>query len=354
MKTKLTDIADRAGVDVSTVSRALRNNPKVRERTRLKIAALAKKMDYVPDWPARALSSGKSGLIGVILPEVKHSFYAELFEQISTISLRSNFIPELILTEFNPLRVADISRRVVARNFEGIIISGFNLNLSPLRGLKLPIVLIDASTGDINRGFDRVAVDNFAGAREAVKYLVSTGHQRIGFITDTVTTRARLDGYMAALKEGNIKPDENLIVKRSGRSEEVGYQAGLRLLAENDAPDAVFCVNDLIAIGLMKAAFETGLEIPAELSIVGFDDLPLSSYLPIPLATVRQPIKEIASESFQMLLGRMDDVRKPYKAKVLPTELIIRKTTANRASSAAFPKNKGGIKGQSSNQQRND
>ena len=330
MKANLKTIAKKAGLDVSTVSRALRDDKRVKEGTKLKVKELAKRLKYVPDYSAHILAGGKSGIIGIILPEVKHTFYAEIFEGISEICLEKEFLPELILTEFNPLRIESIDNRLVSQKVEGVILAYHNIDFSFLKEKKTPVVLIDV----VDNGFDevdKVIVDNFSGAKEAVKYLISLGHHSIGFISDRVTTSRRLDGYREALKEENLEIDENIISIRSGRSEEVGYQTGLKLLVRKDRPTAIFCVNDLIAVGLMRAAFEIGIKIPEELSIIGFDDLPLSSYLPIPLTTVHQPIKEIVRESFYLLLKRMENVdRKPYQTKTLPTELVIRETTSKK------------------------
>jgi LacI family transcriptional regulator len=327
MKTRLKDIAEHAGLDVSTVSRALRNDTRVNPKTRFKVLQLAEQLDYVPDWSARALSGGKSGIIGIIFPEVKHSFYAEIFEEISTITVQRSMTPELILTEFDPSRIDGINKQVLAQHLDGVIIAYHNLNFSFFRENQLPVVLIDVIDTD-NVNVDKVVVDNFSGAKEAVDYLILLGHQKIGFISDTVTTPVRLGGYKDSFKKQHIEMIDNFIIIRQGRSEEVGYQAGMKLLVGKDRPSAVFCVNDLIAIGLMKAAFEIGLKIPEELSIIGFDDLPISSYLPFPLTTVRQPIRDIAGESLQVLLHRMENRHRKRETKVLSTELVIRNTTA--------------------------
>ncbi len=326
MKTKLKDIAQQMGVDVSTVSRALRNDQRVKETTRFKVLQFAEKLNYIPDWSARVLSGGKSGIIGIILPEVKHSFYAEIFEEISTITLQKNMTPELILTEFDPSRIEGINKQIFSQHLDGVIVAYHYLNFSFFRENQLPVVLIDVIDSE-NVNVDKIVVDNFSGAKEAVGYLASLGHQRIGFISDAVTTPVRKEGYKTELKKSGLKIDENIIIVRAGRSEEVGYQVGLKLLVEKDRPSAVFCVNDLIAIGLMKAAFELSLKVPEDLSIIGFDDLPISSSLPVPLTTVRQPIREIAQKSLQVLTERMENEGKPYRTETLPTELIIRKTT---------------------------
>ncbi|MGB9600795.1 MAG: LacI family DNA-binding transcriptional regulator [Myxococcota bacterium] len=326
MRIKLKDIAKETGYDISTVSRALRDDPKVKEETKKKIKKVAKELNYIPDISGKILSGGKSGIIGIIVPEIKHSFYSEIFEEIDEICLERELIPELLLTEFNQLRIEDIKKQMIYQKMDGIILAYHTLDFSFINEKICPVVLIDVPDGNF-KSFDKVIIDNLEGAKEAVRYLIEIGHRRIGFISDKVTTKKRLEGYKNALEEKNIEIDEELIEIRNGRSEEIGYQAGLKLLSKANRPTVIFCVNDLIAIGLLRASFELNIKIPEQLSIIGFDDLPISRYLPIPLTTVSQPIKEIAREAFSLLIDRIKNPEKPYTTKKLQTNLIIRKST---------------------------
>ena len=327
MRVKLKDIAEMTGFDISTVSRALRDDPRVKEETKKKIKEIAKKLNYIPDISAKILSSGKSGIIGIILPEVKHSFYSEIFEEINEICLERELIPELLLTEFNQLRIENIKKQIIYQKMDGIILAYHSLDFSFISEKICPIVFIDVPNDNFEN-FDKVIIDNLEGAKEAIRYLIEIGHRKIGFIADAVTTKKRFDGYKDALKEKNIEIDEELIEIRSGRSEEIGYQAGLKLLSKPNRPTAIFCVNDLIAIGLLRASFELNIKVPEQLSIIGFDDIPISRYLPIPLTTVSQPIKEIATEAIGLLIDRIKNPQKPYITKKLKTNLIIRKSTS--------------------------
>ena len=327
MRVKLKDIAERSGFDVSTVSRALRDDPRVKEETKRKIKEIARKLNYIPDISAKILSGGKSGIIGIILPEIKHSFYSEIFEEINEICLERELIPELLLTEFNQFRIEDIKKQIIYQKMDGIILAYHTLDFSFIDEKICPSVLIDVPDDDFEN-FDKVIIDNLEGAKEAVKYLIEIGHRRIGFISDTVTTKKRFEGYKNALEENNIEIDETLIEIRNGRSEEIGYQAGLKLLSKPNRPTAIFCVNDLIAIGLIRASFELNIKVPEQISIIGFDDIPVSRYLPIPLTTVSQPIKDIARESVGLLFDRIKNPEKPSITKKLKTNLIIRKSTS--------------------------
>jgi Transcriptional regulators len=327
MKVKLKDIAEKSGFDISTISRALRDDPRVKEETKRKIKEIARKLNYIPDISAKILSGGKSGIIGIILPEIKHSFYSEIFEEINEICLERELIPELLLTEFNQFRIEDIKKQIIYQKMDGIILAYHTLDFSFIDEKICPFVLIDVPDDDFEN-FDKVIIDNLEGAKEAVKYLIEIGHRRIGFISDTVTTKKRFEGYKNALEENNIEIDETLIEIRNGRSEEIGYQAGLKLLSKLNRPTAIFCVNDLIAIGLMRASFELNIKVPEQISIIGFDDIPVSRYLPIPLTTVSQPIKDIARESVGLLIDRIKNPEKPSITKKLKTNLIIRKSTS--------------------------
>jgi len=327
MRVKLKDIAERSGFDVSTVSRALRDDPRVKEETKRKIKEIARKLNYIPDISAKILSGGKSGIIGIILPEIKHSFYSEIFEEINEICLERELIPELLLTEFNQFRIEDIKKQIIYQKMDGIILAYHTLDFSFINDNNCPVVLIDVPDENFEN-FDKVIIDNLEGAKEAVKYLIEIGHRRIGFISDTVTTKKRFEGYKNALEENNMEIDETLIEIRNGRSEEIGYQAGLKLLSKPNRPTAIFCVNDLIAIGLMRASFELNIKVPEQISIIGFDDIPVSRYLPIPLTTVSQPIKDIAREAVGLLIDRIKNPEKPYVTKKLKTNLIIRKSTS--------------------------
>lgn len=331
-KITLKTIADKLNLDVSTVSKALKDSPNIKESTRRKVKELAEKLQYTPDIAGKILSGGKSGIIGVILPEIQHSFYAEIFEEISGLSLNKKYIPELILTEFDPLRIKLIEKQIRAQKLDGLIIAYHNFYLPFLKETKFPVVMIDVENKNNDIQCDKVIIDNFSGAKQAVRYLINIGCKTIGFISDTITTPERLKGYKSVLIKEGLTIDQDKILIMNGRSEEIGYQAGLHLLIKKDKPDAVFCVNDMIATGLMRAAFELGIKIPEELSIIGFDNIPVSSYLPIPLTTVSQPIKEIAKESFRLLLERMENPQKGYQTLILPTRMIIKKTTKHSIS----------------------
>ncbi|MCM8759635.1 MAG: LacI family transcriptional regulator [Candidatus Omnitrophica bacterium] len=324
---KLKDIAKISGFDISTCSRALRDDPRVKAETKKKIKKIAEELDYIPDISGRTLSAGKSGIIGIILPEIKHSFYSEIFEEIDEICVERELIPELLLTEFNQFRIENIKKQIKSQRMDGVIIAYHSLDFSFIEEKVCPVVLIDVAEEEFG-SFDKVIIDNVRGAKEAVEYLVEIGHKKIGFISDTITTGKRFEGYKIALEENNLEIEDDLIEIRSGRSEEIGYQAGLKLLSKINRPTAIFCVNDLIAIGLMRASFEMNIKIPEQLSVVGFDDLPVSRYLPIPLTTVSQPIKDIAGAALSLLINRIKNPFRTFITKKLQTNLTIRKSTS--------------------------
>jgi LacI family transcriptional regulator len=320
-------LARMLGCDISTISRALRDDPRVTPATKARIRACADKLGYVPDPAAAALVSGRSRVVGIILPELRHIFYNELFEGFSRAALEHDLVAELFLTGFDPLTLEKIISRIRSQRPGGIILGYHQLSFPGLKERlkkEFPVVLIDQ---DPVEEYDSVSVDSAPAIAETANYLVRLGHRRIGFVADSYASPTRGTLFHAALKSLGVPDTQQLVVQKSGRSEEVGYQAGLELLSRPDRPTAVFCVNDLIAVGLMKAAFELNVPVPAALSIVGFDDLPLSDYLPVPLTTIRQPIQEIVRHSFRVLADRMRTPRGKREHLVLPSALVIRKST---------------------------
>lgn len=324
-KATLKTIAEKTGYDISTISRALRDDKRIGEKTREKIKNIAKRLNYIPDLSARILATKKSGIIGIILPDVSHIFYAEIFQNISKLCLENHYIPELFLTEFKKERIERINNLIIAQKVEGVIMAYHFFDFPSLK--YLPTVLIDVPE-EIDKKVDEVLIDNFFGSYEAVKYLISLGHKRICFVSDNVTTKKRYYGYKKALQESNINIDEKLVFFKEGESKEIGYKVALKILKTKNSPSAFFCANDLIAIGVMKGCFEIGKKVPEDVSIIGFDDISISSYLPVPLTTIKQPIDEIAKNSFYLLTNRIEKkYRKIQKIFVKPT-LIIRKSTA--------------------------
>jgi len=316
------DIANKLKIHPSTVSRALRDDVRVNEKTKKKVKEYAEKFGYVPNIFASSLAKGKTNLVSLIVPDLIHPYYSELFIELEKNLIDNRYILQLFTTDFNDLIFEKVIKNSLSLRVSGIIVA-----YHKIENLKLPTILIDQEK---NNEYNSIMVDNFLGAYEAVDYLINIGHKNIAYITDIYTTKEREKGYRKAHIDNGIEVNESFVLRKSGRSEDIGYNEGLKILSIKKRPGAIFCGNDFIAIGVMKAALQLNIKIPEELSIIGFDDLPIVSFLPVPLTTVRQPIKEIAKYSTNLLVEMIKNPDKKIPTKIIKPQLIIRNSTIKK------------------------
>ncbi|RMH02428.1 MAG: LacI family transcriptional regulator [Chloroflexi bacterium] len=327
------DVARRAGVGIATVSRVLNNSPSVRESTRRKVLEAIEELNYSPNQAARRLSRGKTMSIGVIVPYFTNPSVVKRLQGIVSVINSSPY--DLVLFDIEKVTRRDVFLRNVPRQkmVDGLLI----ISLTPtdeeaeqFLASGIPVVLIDAFHPRMNR----VIVDNVAGGYKATKYLIELGHQKIAYVSDFLAdpfntpVRDRFEGYKKALQEAGLifRPEYHLQDKH-GRLP--AYKMGKQLLRMPDPPTAVFAYSDTQAIGIIEAATENGLSVPGDLSVIGFDDIESAEYLH--LTTVHQSLFESGVEGSKLLLTQMQNPdaipTNPIEIK-LPTELVIRKTTA--------------------------
>lgn len=322
-------IAKMACVDVSTVSRALNNSEKVKPETRERIKALARKLNYRPNEVARCLVGKKTNTVGVIVPELLNSFYAEIVSAIEQYFIDEGYSIILGTSDYNPEKEGKYTDLFIKKRVEGIILAAHCKPYSKkdiIKALSIPMVFIEnyQNTGICSS----VNVDNVYGAKLAVEHLKKLGHSRIGFIGDTVTNAERLEGYMLAMNEFFGGYNEDCICVDDVRFEEGGYSKMKKLLDRKPLPTAVFCVNDYFVIGAIKAVKESGLSVPDDISIVGFDDLRGITYTDIPATTIRQPKGELGKMAASILLETIKNPDNPViKDIILKPELVVRKST---------------------------
>ncbi len=326
------DVAARAGVSRTTVSFVLNGRDVgISEATRQRVLEAARELGYHPSAPARQLAAGRSHTIGLVLrqsPEqlAGDAFLAELIRGLTSAARAAGFRVIIETLEPDAARCAELVR---SGRVDGLVISGPRLGEPELDMLireRVPVVLQGSLPGvDI----PSVDVDNRAGAQRAVEHLLDLGHRRIGCITNAALTytsaRERLDGWEAALRAAGIEPDAAW-VEEAAFDAPSGTRAMKRLLARVD-PDAVFVASDVVALGAITALRAAHRRVPGDISIVGFDDIPLAAYLDPPLTTVRLPAYELGHTVGRALLDR---IAAPAVATrtLLPTELIIRASTA--------------------------
>jgi LacI family transcriptional regulator len=319
------DVARASGVSISTVSRVINKNPTVKEKHRIKVMEAVKQLKFQPSVFAQRLATGRSNVVALIIPRYEgifYSFYAlELIRGIGTLC-------EVLKLDFL-LHLTDARTPLNLRGVGGIIfadIIGNRQQLEEAISSGIPIVVINNYAQDFP--VTSVSIDNAGGAEAAVNYLVGLGHRRIAHITGDLITQAaaqRYEGYKNALKKNNIPLEEDYILK-TDYSRGQARLATEKMLKMPISPTAVFVASDSMALEVMAVAKEQGRNIPADLSVVGFDDNPSGLYGPVALTTVRQPLIKMAQESVKELNLIMSKKKIEPEKIVLPTEMVIRES----------------------------
>jgi LacI family transcriptional regulator len=319
------DVARLSGVSVTTVSRVINKFPTVKEKHRIKVMNAIKELKFQPSVFAQRLATGKSNVVALVIPRYEgifYSFYAlELIRGIGTLcgSMKLDFL----------LHLTDSRTPLNLKGVGGIIFADIIANRPQLEdalAADIPSIVINHYVEDLP--VSCIAIDNVGGAESAVDYLVGLGHKKIAHIAGDLVTQAaaqRLEGYKRSLKKNNIAINEEYIFK-TDYSRGQARMAAEKLLNAHDSATSVFVASDSMALEVMAVAKEIGKNIPADLSIVGFDDNPSGLYGPVALTTVRQPLIKMAEDSVKELVVLMSEKKGKRKKTILPTELVIRES----------------------------
>lgn len=336
MAVSIKDIARLAGVSHSTVSRALRNSPLIPEKTAQRIREIASEKGYSASAVARSLVTRKTHAIGVVVTSIADPFNGEVVEGLEETANRNGYSVILATSQADPEREMAVVRSFRERRVDGILVASSRVGslYMPLLGeMEIPIVLLNnQSPGTFAH---TVTIDNVDGALQAVRHLTRLGHTRIGYVGDRFgfeSDAERLKGYKKALKEAGLTYAEELVVRGDGKI--AGAREAAKELFEKCSrtpPTAVFCYNDMSALGVREAATLLKLRIPEDLSIAGFDDLFFASQLRPPLTTVRQPKRQIGQLAMQQLLALLRGEPAGNKT-VIKGELVVRESTAAPAT----------------------
>jgi LacI family transcriptional regulator len=324
------EVADKAKVSPTTVSHVINNTRFVSEDVRARVTAAMKELGYRPNALARSLRRGITFTIGLILPDSANPFFAEIGRAIEETAFQYGYNVILCNTEGEYNREQIYVDLLTKKQVDGLIFVAAGAqseSLSSLLQEDILVVLIDRQVPGID--VDVVLSDNRQGGYLATKHLVDLGHTRIACISgpsDITPSSERVIGYLQALQEAGMPPDEKLIISGNFRVES-GHQIVQELLAFPNPPTAVFASNDLMAIGAMRAVTQKGLRVPEDVSIVGFDDIELASYISPALTTVRQPKMEMGKTAVDLLIKQTQEGNRTASLTILNNELIVRDST---------------------------
>lgn len=332
MSATLKDIARECGVDVATVSRSLSGAYGVNETTRANVLAAASRLKYRPNRLAMSLVTGKSRTLAMIISDIRNPFFAELTRGAEDAAYEAGY--ELILcnTDLNPAKESRYVHSLLEKRVEGILmnsVSGLNEEeQEELSRSGVPIVLINRPSASARiEGFSTVLADNSTGGYMAGRYLLELGHRVIGNLTGAVqhgNLRERTKGFMKALQETGNRPVPMIIHGR--HSDEGGYRMMKKLL-KRPGLTAVFAANDAMAFGAIRAIFESGLRVPDDISVIGFDNVDMASLIRPPLTTIHQPKYEMGRAAVEVLLqqSKQGDMTTP-EHRLLEVRLVKRES----------------------------
>ncbi len=331
MKSTIEEVAKRAGVSTATVSRALRGLASVTPETKYRVEQAARELDYVISPSASRLASGKTSTIGVIAPFLDRWYFANLLSGIERVSRSAGF--DMLVYSLDRLdeRERIFHQKLVKERVDALLVCALPPSqdeIEFLQQVKIPVALIGAEVA----GCASVRIDDVGGAKAATGHLINMGHRRIGLIAESPlqpmsfsAPRDRRTGFLAAHHEAGLEFDPALEAFGSFTIES-GERAMDELLAKPQPPTAVFCESDEMAFGAISAIERHGLRTPQDISIVGFDDHDLAKYLN--LTTVSQPVQVMGETATWVILDQVKNARTEPKAVVMPTQLIVRGTTA--------------------------
>ncbi|MEV0495307.1 LacI family DNA-binding transcriptional regulator [Streptomyces atratus] len=330
---RLKDVAERAGVSIKTVSNVVRGEAKVADRTRERVLRVIAELDYQPNASARHLRTGRSGIIALAVPELVSPYFAELAAQVIAAAKKRGCTVLIEDTGGDPAEELRIACGLSDPLIDGVLLSPLRLDEQVLgaRERRVPLVLLGERSYEIPA--DHVLIDNAAAAREATDHLLSLGRRRVAAIGQPAglahaTTVQRMHGYLTALHAAGVPHDPRLAPDTREFTRRAGAEAMHALLALDDPPDAVFCFNDLLASGALRAAHDHGVRVPQDLAVVGFDDVEESRYSVPSLTTVAPDKGGIAELAVDALMRRIDaGALAPHSRLTAGYELVVREST---------------------------
>jgi LacI family transcriptional regulator len=333
MAVRLKDIARDLGVSVVTVSKVLRGNADIGEETRKRVLKRMKDLNYQPNMMARGLASGRTYTVGLVVPDLVHPFFAEFAKSLGGVLRTSNRALILASSEEDPEIERQEIRTLLNRGVDVLMIASCQVNLRNFYELgdnRTPYLLFDRNFPHLAAHF--VGTDDVVVGELATNHLIEIGRKRIAHIggRNSSPSYDRLRGYRNALAAAHLPIDENLVVSRERVEEtgdEVGYQVMQEFLRQEKRPDAVFCYNDLTAIGAIDATLKAGLRVPEDIAFIGCGNLRYANYLRVPLSSVDHGTTELGRVAGQFALELSAKPQQDPRSVLVPSTVVAREST---------------------------
>lgn len=333
--TTIYDVAKEAGVSIATVSNAINGKGKVSKKKREEILQVMERLNYQPSVIASALMGKRTYTIGLLIPDVSNPFFSEIARTVEDLAHSEGYSVIVCSTDNRDERVEKYVRLLEQKNVDGILI-GTGVEsaemLSLLAEKSFPIVMIAREAAGI--AVHSVLTDDFRGGELAAQYLLSQGHRKMAILSENIKVSSsfeRVRGFRFGLFEAGITLGAEDILSCESNIKD-GKRAAAAMISQDDRPTALFCCNDLLAIGALQAAKELELSVPAELSIIGFDDTILSTVTNPTLTTIAQPMDQMVKLAFDLLIGSLDNADDIKQRIVMQPQLVIRESTGAPAN----------------------
>lgn len=329
MRPTIRTVAAKAGVSIATVSRFLNGSAHINAETEARVRKAIDDLSYLPNASARSLATNTTRTIALIFPKLSGPFFSELIRGAETEASAAGYHLLIYSVGGSTAGDEDQTLGLLTTKVDGLILASRGVQQNDVRDLQrqgMSIVLLGEEPGEITG--DSIRPDNTGGAMQIVTHLLEHGYRRIAFIQGPETqthAQERLHGYRNALYAHGLPCAPELILP-GAFDERSGYTAMQQLLQQHPRPEAVFAANDQMAIGAMAAIYESGLRIPEDVALVGFDDIEPARYLRPPLTTVHQDMVGQGQLAVRMLLARVQGSETPPETRVIPTELVIRRS----------------------------
>ena len=327
------DVAKRAGVSIATVSRAVNNISTVNAELAERVWKAIEEIGYLPNTQARALVSGRSHMLGLIVSEITNPFFPELVQEFENLAVAQGYEVLIGSTNYEPARTESLIRRMMQRNVDGVAVMTFGIEEELVQKLverEFPLVFVDA--GPEMPNIRVLKVDYAEGIRQAVQHLAALGHRQIAFISGPLHLRsaiARRDAFLRSMAElGLTVPNDNIV--EGTHTMEGGKEAADKILALSHLPTAIMCSNDTTAIGVLHALHRTTHRVPDDISVVGFDDIHLAQFMLPPLTTVQMSCTQLAAASIEALRAGIepDNLNAKRREWFIPTQLVVRQSSS--------------------------